>query len=716
MPLVSKTFDQLLDFTRTTAATFVGSNGLIQNTPASVNLLTQTQQFDNAAWAVGATTVTANTTVAPDGTSTADKVVATTADVRHVKNQLITVTSGVSYTLSFYVKAAEYSKVYFADAQSGKYACSFDLAAGTAGTPTGAYTGKSASITNAGNGWYRCTLSFTANATESSRPSVIGYPNTGATLDNFGAQYIGDDTSGIFAWGAQLEAVPAANLVLGSERWTNSGVIGMSATIVANGSGWDVISTGTSIVGIRLNTTSFGTSTYQTTVSWSGNVNGRSIVVLVGGGFVTLGTSTTGSATVFVTSTNASNSIQMYAATATVGETFTFTVSSVKEITGTVGMPTTYTRNNGGRFPPRFDYDPVTLAPKGILIEEQRTNLLVRSEQLDNAAWGKNSTTITADATTSPDGTVDADKVVEAAATAAHSITQSTTGAATTAYTVSFFVKAAERTQCYVWFFGASTGNRVQVGFNLSTAASFSLQNVGAFTGGAATITAFGNGWYRCTVSATTGAGETSIGVVIGSLDGVAVPGSPSYTGDGTSGIFIYGAQLEAGAFATSYIPTVASQVTRAPDVTSIVAPNFAPWYNQSEGTFVVEADSIGYTASDMVFSLTDSDSANSISQFSVGPTSSRFTVRVGGVDQAVLNVTVSASAVYKIASAYATNDFASVSNGGTVQTDTSGNIPTVDRIGIGNRLGLLRLNGHIRSIQYFPVRLSNAQLQALTA
>jgi hypothetical protein len=123
-------------------------------------------------------------------------------------------------------------------------------------------------------------------------------------------------------------------LALGGEVWTNSGVIGMAATIAANGAGWNVTATGTSFVGIRLNTASLGTSSYRAIVSWSGNVNGRSIAVLVGGGVVTLGTTASGSATVVVASSGASNSIQMYAATATVGETFTFTVSSVRELPG----------------------------------------------------------------------------------------------------------------------------------------------------------------------------------------------------------------------------------------------------------------------------------------------------------------------------------------------------------------------------------------------
>ncbi len=209
------------------------------------NLLLQSEALDNASWAIGATTVTANAAVAPDGNSTADKIIATTADVRHLKNQLINLTSGVSYTLTFYVKAAEYSKVYFADGQNGRYACSFDLEAGTAGTPTGSYTSKSASITNAGNGWYRCQLIFTATTTESSRPSVIGYPNSGVTLDNFGARYIGDDISGIFAWGAQTEAgaFPTSYIPTTTTSLTrNADVVSMTGT---NFSDWYNASEGT---------------------------------------------------------------------------------------------------------------------------------------------------------------------------------------------------------------------------------------------------------------------------------------------------------------------------------------------------------------------------------------------------------------------------------------------------------------------------------------
>jgi polyisoprenoid-binding protein YceI len=136
MPLVSQTFDQLLDFTRTTAATFVGSNGLIQNTPASVNLLTQTQQFDNAAWSKGNGAITANATTAPDGTATADSFVTTAATAATFVQATFT-SLAQSYTASFYVKAngVQYIQLLWAGTQSVNIV-NFDIVNGTIGTNT----------------------------------------------------------------------------------------------------------------------------------------------------------------------------------------------------------------------------------------------------------------------------------------------------------------------------------------------------------------------------------------------------------------------------------------------------------------------------------------------------------------------------------------------------------------------------------------------------
>jgi hypothetical protein len=203
--------------------------------------------------------------------------------------------------------------------------------------------------------------------------------------------------------------------------------------------------------------------------------------------------------------------------------------------------------------------------------------------------------------------------------------------------------------------------------------------------------------------------------VVIGSLDGVAVPGSPSYTGDGTSGIFIYGAQLEAGAFPTSYIPTVASQVTRTADQTSIVAPNFAPWYNQSEGSFVVEWDTSGTSTS--VLSVDDNTNTNFI-RISRSNATGQLRLFTGGVQQVnIFPANVAGwSGPVKEAIAYKANDFAAVIGGGVLATLASGTVPVVFQMRLGTSGLPDPINGHIRSVRYFPVRLSNAQLQALTA
>ena len=103
MPLVSRTFDQLIDFTRTSAGTYVDETGKIVSTPASRNLLTFTQEFDNAAWGKTAATVTANTTTAPDGTSTADTLSADGTSSSHAVIQAVS--SGFARCSSVYLKA-----------------------------------------------------------------------------------------------------------------------------------------------------------------------------------------------------------------------------------------------------------------------------------------------------------------------------------------------------------------------------------------------------------------------------------------------------------------------------------------------------------------------------------------------------------------------------------------------------------------------------------
>ena len=368
----------------------------------------------------------------------------------------------------------------------------------------------------------------------------------------------------------------------------------------------------------------------------------------------------------------------------------------------------------GGLFPPRFDYDPVTLAPKGLLVEEQRTNLLTYSEQFDNAVWSKTRASTVANAATAPDGTMNAEKLVEdTTATSTHTAIQFVTIATATTYTFSVYLKAAERTFARVLVGETTAGARVDV--NLSNGAISSGVVGSGWTLVGATATAVGNGWYRVTVTGTSGANTAGQAYVYAA----SALGTIIYTGDGTSGIFVWGAQLEAGSFATSYIPTVASQVTRSADVATITGANFSQFYNQSEGTFVVEFSALKPTSVVATALVVDASDGGINNRHYLGVVSGLGETRTatGGVVQVSLTQAYVANQVEKYAYAVKANDFAFARNGSLVGTDTSGSMPTIDRMFLGNAAGSAAyLNGHIRSIRYYPTRLQDSQLQALTA
>ena len=365
---------------------------------------------------------------------------------------------------------------------------------------------------------------------------------------------------------------------------------------------------------------------------------------------------------------------------------------------------------------PRFDYNPFTLGALGLLIEEQRTNLVTYSEQFDNAAWTKNADTVTANATVAPDGTSTADKLIPNTTNTQHFATSAdlTPGACAR----SIYMKAGEYT-----FGGITAYYSTPAAY---AAAIFNLANgtvTATSSGDTATITPAGNGWYRCTL-VTAKAGATNFGgfqVRTYASD----PGtnfSLSFAGDGTSGIFIWGAQLELGAFATSYIPTVASQVTRNADVATMTGTNFSGWYNQTAGTFVAEIslNNAPAVATFSLYSVSDNTANERIfvgTGFGSGGNINAL-VTDGGVLQAqTINGGLASAGLYKYGNAYAANDFASVANGGSVVTDASGTLPTVDRLYIGaSAVGTAPINGHIRQIAYFNTRLPNAQLETLSS
>ncbi|MFO0203240.1 MAG: hypothetical protein ACK528_08940, partial [Alphaproteobacteria bacterium] len=361
---------------------------------------------------------------------------------------------------------------------------------------------------------------------------------------------------------------------------------------------------------------------------------------------------------------------------------------------------------------PRFDYNPATLAAQGLLIEESRANLLLQSEAF-NTTWTTSNASITANSTTAPSATTTADTLVEDTATNFHYVQQTVSGTTNTNnYTMSCFIKASTRTAARIAIIEGTTFSRqvrATVDLSAGTVVGAALNSA---TLTAATIQAVGNSWYRVTVAGVLGGTDTNILCVVYVGQDTA---TFSYTGDGTSGVFIWGAQLEAGAFPTSYIPTTTTALTRAADVASV--NTLSPWYNASEGTLFAES-SVNYTVPGTVFplaaSLNDNTANNRIEIGYVTAVVAGFEVSTGGVVQAGL-YPPTASQTRKTAGAYATNDFAVSTNGSAPLTDTSGTVPTVTRLGIGQRTSV---SGpiYLRRITYYPRRLSNAELVSITS
>jgi hypothetical protein len=357
---------------------------------------------------------------------------------------------------------------------------------------------------------------------------------------------------------------------------------------------------------------------------------------------------------------------------------------------------------------PRFDHTSAG-ACRGLLIEESRTNLLQRSEEFGDTYWEKVRATISADQTASPTGETTADKLInDTTASNNHRVDRGTLSLnLNTVYTVSVFAKASEYSGLALGVDPSSPTTGVQ--FSLSGSGSVTAQNAG-YTG---TIQNFGNGWFRCTATFTSSSTVPNhrLYMYVGQ-NGTTF----SYTGDGTSGIFIWGVQLEAGSFPTSYIPTTTASVVRSADVCSITGANFTSFYNQPEGTFLSNSSQpFITTANAQVYA---SDNGSDSTRFNLRHQTSFAVAQIGGVTQSIITFgSPTANAVSKIAYSYANANYGGARNGTLGASIPNLAIPTVDRIFIGSKghNSSEYLNGHIAAIRYYKKRLPNAKLVTLT-
>ena len=376
---------------------------------------------------------------------------------------------------------------------------------------------------------------------------------------------------------------------------------------------------------------------------------------------------------------------------------------------------------------PRFDYDPVTGECKGLLIEESRTNIVTNNNDFNNIgpSGSRNGSSIISNSTTSPDGSNTASTLIEGTNNGTHAVQIVYTFQTGNKYCYSIFAKAygSGNRKLLILFGAGAFPSQQNAIFDLVNG---TITNVNTVNGSDAKIEKYPNGWYKCTLI---GATTTSTSVSAALLYLVNESISASYTGDGTSGIYLWGAQLEQGAFPTSYIPTTASTVTRSADLASMTGTNFSSWYNQSGGTVYSDTRVNGVQTGryDRLWAITNSNlNLEGISLFVTGPAglvgayASSITITNSATEQIGGALVESAITTPKLKSAFAfkTNDCASAYNGNLRLVDKSAILlSNPDRLLMGQPQ---RFQGTscmtISRLTYYPRALKQNQLQTLTS
>lgn len=397
--------------------------------------------------------------------------------------------------------------------------------------------------------------------------------------------------------------------------------------------------------------------------------------------------------------------------TARKGPTPAFTRASTGRFVGSNGLI-----QSAGNNVARFDHDPVTLACKGLLIEESRTNSIADSNAFNN--WTMSNSTVAASSVANPEGSLSAWKVVEDSLLSSHTVTRSFSAVSGTTYTASVWLKSAENGFALVGLTSAGGGfaGAAFISVNLSTGA------VTTATGspvGAASV-AYSNGWFRVSFSLAAIATFSALIDIRLSRDGLWA--NRVYLGNGVNGMYCYGAQVEAGSFPTSYIPTTTASVIRSADVCSITGSAFSGFYNPLEGTMLEVFEASPNTNTTYVSASNGNITQNSI-HFDNDTGNMRAVYYSGSSIVATLSLgsVGTVGAVNKIASAYSVNDFSASRNGGTVVVDSSGAVPaSLSQINIGTDERSqtpvsFYSNRCIGSLRYYKKRLSNSKLQTLT-
>ena len=351
----------------------------------------------------------------------------------------------------------------------------------------------------------------------------------------------------------------------------------------------------------------------------------------------------------------------------TLDPSLTFTRASSAWYTNSAGVLTQATNNV-----PRFDYSPSTLQLNGLLIEQQSTNLVLNSNGL-YTGWSGSAATVTQNQATSPDGTTNASLL--SWTNAAGWWSSAATAVAAGSVTLSFWARSVSGTQPFYLQLSQSP---------YPTSPLFT-----------ATTT-----WQRFTFTTTATAGTGGFGIV--------------WSGYATGSLYIYGAQEEQLGFATSYIPTTSSTVTRAAD--SLVNTNIGGWFNAAQGTMFLEFIEYPYTASYALLEINDGSTSNRHTLLN-GSGPAQYYACVGGAAVSNINTgTIGTLINTKIGASYIVGASALSLSGGAVVTGSPASLPAVNTLRIGSTLASASpMSGWLVNFSYYNTALTNTQLKTIS-
>ena len=391
-----------------------------------------------------------------------------------------------------------------------------------------------------------------------------------------------------------------------------------------------------------------------------------------------------------VTSTTWSVSIANLFANSTNDSVYIWGAQIVEGTTAQTYLPTTDRLNF-----PRLDYTYGSCP--ALLLEPQRTNLITYSQEFDNAAWTKINTTITANSTTSPDGTTNADTITDNSTNGSHFV-RASAGWSTTQQTATVYAKAGTSSKVYIMNSSAGIG----------VFADLSTETIVVSSGFTGAISNVGNGWYRITATHTAAASQS---LAIGLFTGTS---TFSYAGSGSTA-FIYGAQLEAGAYPSTYIPTTSASATRIAD--SFTKSGISSLINSVEGVLYCQFRVLVNENITKAIILNDGTINNRLS-ISVYANAVFMSLTVGGVSQVFSSSTITPTNLNKFAFKYKANDFGLWVNGTKVLTSTSGSTfsaNTLNQLASIQADGTSAFNGFIQQLAIFNTSLSDSDLVSLT-